>query len=118
MAHYNAQPGVIPPPQTRWIWKIFVYLLVITVVEVFAALPAVRDKFPAPWVFKLFLIGFTLLKAGLIVGAYMHLKDEVKNLILSVVLPFFLIIYLIVLMLIEGSYVSLYRTVIEQILIN
>ncbi len=118
MAHYNAQPGEIPKPQTRWIWKIFVYLLAITLIEVVAALPQVRDKFPAPWVFKSFLIAFTLLKAGLIVGAYMHLKDEVRNLILSVVLPFFLIIYLIVLMLIEGSYVSLMRSVIEQVLVN
>lgn len=118
MAHYTAQPGEIPKPQTKWIWRIFWYLLGITIIEVIAALPSVREKFPAPWVFKSFLITFTLLKAGLIVGAYMHLKDEVRNLILSVVLPFILIIYLIVLILIEGSYVTLYRTLVEQVLIN
>lgn len=118
MAHYNAQPGEIPKPQTKWIWKIFWYLLGITLIEVVLALPAVRSHFPADWVFKTSLISLTLLKAGLIVGAYMHLKDEVRNLILSVVLPFVLIIYLIVLMLIEGSYVTLYRTIVEQVLVN
>lgn len=118
MAHYNTATGEIPKPQTKWIWKVFWILLAITLIEVVAALPDVRDKFPAPWTFKLFLITFTLLKAGFIVGAYMHLKDEVRNLILSVVLPFFLIIYLIVLMLIEGSYVSLMRSVVEQVLVN
>lgn len=117
MAHYNAQPGVIPPPQTKWIWKVFWILLAITIIEVFAALPNIRVHF-GPTFFKIFLISFTLLKAGFIVGAYMHLKDEVRNLILSVILPFFLIIYLIVLMLIEGSYVNLMRSAVEQVLVN
>jgi cytochrome c oxidase subunit IV len=48
----------------------------------------------------------------------MHLKDEVRNLILSVVLPFILIIYLIVLVLIEGNYVTLHRTIVEQLLVQ
>jgi cytochrome c oxidase subunit IV len=118
MAHHQHQAGVIPPPQTKWIWKVFWILLIVTIVEVVIALPNIRSAFPAPWLFKLALIGGTLFKAAYIVGAYMHLKDEVKNLILSVVLPFILIIYLIVLMLIEGSYVTLYRTVVEQILVQ
>lgn len=117
MAHHEHTPGVIPPPRTRWIWNVFWVLLVVTIVEVFAALPSVRVHF-GPTFFKIFLITFTLFKAGFIVGAYMHLKDEVKNLIYSVILPFILIIYLIVLILIEGNYVTLYRTVVEQVLVQ
>ncbi len=118
MAHHTLQPGEIAKPNTRWIWNVFWLLLGVTLIEVVAALPEVRDKFPAPWTFKTFLITFTLIKAGFIVGAYMHLKDEMRNLIVTILLPFFLIIYLIVLVLIEGSYVSIHRTVLELFLMQ
>lgn len=117
MAQHQHQPGVIPKPQTKWIWQVFWLLLIVTLIEVGLAHPDVRTFF-SPLFFKLFIISFTLLKAGFIVAAYMHLKDEVKNLILSVVLPFVLIIYLIVLILIEGNYVTLHRTIIEQLLVQ
>ena len=117
MAHHEHTPGVIPPPRTRWIWNVFWVLLIVTVIEVFAALPNIRVHFGHTF-FKIFLITFTLFKAGFIVGAYMHLKDEVRNLILSVVLPFVLILYLIALILIEGNYVTLHRTIVEQLLVQ
>lgn len=110
-------PGERIKPKTRWIWNIFWVLFIVTIIEVAIALPGPRAAL-GHFAFRVILIFFTLFKAYFIVAYYMHLKDEVKSLIMSVVLPFILIIYLIVLMLVEGSYVTLYRTFIEQVLIR
>ncbi|MGB0776730.1 MAG: cytochrome C oxidase subunit IV family protein [Flavobacteriaceae bacterium] len=94
---------------TALIWKVFGILSVITIIEV--GLGIIKPDF-------LFLTGFlgtsilnwiflilTLVKAYYIVWYFMHLGDEKKNFMTSIVLPVVILIpYLAALLLIEGSY--------------
>ncbi len=48
-------------------------------------------------------IGMTIVKAGYIVGEFMHLSHEVKSLLWSIILPMVFILWLIVAMLYEGN---------------
>ena len=96
------------PKGTWWIWKVFWILLIITTVEV--ALGIVKPSFLMGEVLgtrilnHLFII-MTLVKAAYIVGYFMHLKHERKNLIWSITLPsFVLIIYLVFILLTEANY--------------
>lgn len=119
MAHHAHTPGVIAKPQTRRIWVIFWILLAFTIIEVFIALPNIRHGyFPTDGLFKVTLILFTLAKATCIVAYYMHLGDEVRNLILTITLPFILIVGFIAVIYLEGTYISPLRTLIEQIVIQ
>ncbi len=87
------------------IWKVFFYLLALTALEFFIALvlvhPGVIQKSLAV---NVVYIALTLLKAYYIVAYFMHLKFETFGFIMSVSIVFLFIIYLIVLMLIEGNF--------------
>lgn len=90
------------------IWKVFFILLAITVVEFIIAL-AILPKFPAQrGIGNFFYIILTLLKAYYIVAYFMHLKFEKAALKTSIVVVFVFIIYFIVLMLTEGSYLNIH----------
>ena len=93
------------------IWKVFIFLSVITVVEVILGiykpaalhLTSFLGTSPLNW---LFLI-LTLVKAYGITWYFMHMKDEKKYYRRSVVwTTIFLICYLATLLLIEGSYLN------------
>ncbi len=83
---------------TRTIWITFWILLVVTMLEVGIAFTSVPRAILI-WIF----IALTLVKAYYIVFNFMHLGHERKPLIYSILLPFVLIIYLIVIALYEGS---------------
>jgi cytochrome c oxidase subunit IV len=58
-------------------------------------------------ILKVSFITLTLFKAGYIVMVFMHLGDEKKNMKLTVLVPYFLLIgYLIFICLVEGTYVG------------
>lgn len=92
------------------IWKVFIILSVITIVEV--AFGIFKPDFLFMTQFmgtsllnSLFLI-LTLVKAYYIVWYFMHLGDEKKNFKYSIVLPLVILIpYLATLLIIEGGYV-------------
>ena len=98
---HNLAPGEIAKPNTAWIWKIFGVLVAITAIE---------------FVFVFFMdagtarntifIGLTILKAFFIVAYFMHLKDETKGLIWTILVPTSLLIWLVVALVTEGSYVG------------
>lgn len=87
------------------IWKVFFYLLALTALEFFIALalvhPGVIEK---TLTVNIVYIVLTLMKAYYIIAYFMHLKFETFGFIMSVSIVFLLIIYLIVLMLIEGNF--------------
>jgi cytochrome c oxidase subunit IV len=88
--------------------KTFVILLVITAFEFIVAFGK------EPWGLNhlfvvIFFITLTLVKAFYIVADFMHLRSEVKTLILAIVLPLMFIIWFIVSMLYEGHAVLLAR---------
>jgi len=90
------------------IWRVFAYLLIITIVEFIIAL-LLKPKYGlSDGVTNFTYIILTLLKAFYIVAYFMHLRFEKYALITSIVISFVFIIYFIVLMLTEGSYLHMH----------
>ncbi len=95
---------------TKRIWTVFGILSVITIVEVaFGILkPDVlfrNDLFRLSILNWIFII-LTIVKAYYIMWAFMHLEGEKASLRWSIVAPLvFLIIYLVFILLVEGTYV-------------
>ena len=91
------------------IWGVLVFLSIVTAVEV--ALGIIKPSFLLTpvlgmkglnWVF----IILTLVKAYYIAWDFMHLRDEKASLRRTIVwTPFFLVSYLVVLLLIEATYI-------------
>lgn len=95
---------------TKLIWKVFIILSVVTTVEV--ALGIVKpdslhlSNLLGTSILNIIFILLTLVKAYYITWFFMHMVDEKKGLRRAVVwTAIFLIIYLVTLILIEGSYI-------------
>lgn len=73
------------------IWKIALYMLVITGIEYVFAF-----TMDAGMLRTVIFVTLTLLKAFYIVSEFMHLGHEVKGLIMSILLPMIFIVWLIV----------------------
>jgi cytochrome c oxidase subunit IV len=102
--HFKVEKGVIPPANTKWIWKVFWIMLIITLVELVVGFQAETWKL-GPLFLKVFFISLTIVKAYYIVFAFMHLKDENRSLRATILYPFLmLIIYLVFIALTEGVY--------------
>ena len=87
------------PTAKKIIWRTFWILLVATIVEVaIAFIPMHKDLLQ--WIF----VALTIFKSAYIVGVFMHLGKEKKSLQYTILLPFFLIVYIIAICLIEGVY--------------
>ena len=100
-SHHDPQatPAVIPPAQTKAIWRTFVILCVLTAIEfafAFAMEPSMLRN-------SIFII-LTIFKAFFIVAEFMHLKHETKSLIWSVMIPTALLVWLLIALLTEGTY--------------
>ena len=99
-----------PSPSTKRIWKTFWVLLGITIIEL--GLGFIMYAFPdLPTWLVLFLKGtiiiLSLAKAFYIVSIFMHLGDEIKNMIMTIVVPLMLFVWFIGAFLWDGNY---YRT--------
>ena len=116
--HLHSASDPIPAPKTAWIWKIFWYLLAITVVEVGLAFANYELHFVSKQVLKYLFIGMTLLKAYYIIFSYMHLKDEKKGFQLTLGFLLLLLIYFVTLMMIEGLYQENVRLIFPSYLIS
>jgi len=87
-----------------------VYLKVWVLLFVLSAMSYLVDYFEVQVLLKRFLItAFALLKAGLIVSIFMHLRFERLSLIYAILLPPLLILALAGIMAAEGGYVSWLR---------
>ncbi len=94
MAHLTYDESV------KTVWKTTAILSFVTVVEVVGVL-----AYPEGWsdyIIRFFVISMSLLKAFYIVGVFMHLKYEVKNLILTVLIPVTILFWAIATFLWEG----------------
>mgnify|MGYP000104900247 FL=1 len=103
VSHHSEEEG---KKMRKTIWVIFWVLLAVTTVEV--SLGLVWKEMGLAWNFvKITFLVLTLVKAYYIVAYYMHLKHEYKNFIYMVALPYIvLIVYLIVMLLVEGVYIN------------
>ena len=90
------------------IWGVFFYLLGITAIEFFIALYLIPHGFVSRGIGNFAYILLTLLKAFYIVAYFMHLKFEKFAFKTGIVVAFIFIIYFIVLMLTEGSYLHVH----------
>ncbi len=108
--HIENTADVRIKPQTGKLWRVFWILLIVTAIEFIIAFAISSDSSAGKW-FKIgtFII-LTFVKSYFIVGTFMHLKDEVKTLILTIVLPVIFVIWLLIaLVLLEGNYIGTVR---------
>jgi cytochrome c oxidase subunit 4 len=97
-------PGEIAKPNTGWIWKTFWVLVAITALE-FAIAFTLTSPGWRTFRNSIFIV-LTILKAFFIVGEFMHLKHEVKSLIWTILIPTSLLVWLVVALVTEGSFIG------------
>jgi cytochrome c oxidase subunit IV len=86
------------------IWKVAGILLFLTLIEFVFAFTMERGML----LYAIF-IGLTLVKAGYIMMEFMHLKDEAKVLIWSIMLPLIFLVWLVLALMREGADIFLLR---------
>lgn len=86
---------------TKEIWKIFIWLTVITVLDIILYFMMPADMFR-----NIIFVVFGIVKAYLIVGYFMHMKHERVSLALSILVPVLFIVGLIMGLLYEGNFWS------------
>jgi len=99
-----------PAEGTGRIWKIFWLLSAITVVELALGFGLAKDWYGDPETSHtaiLFVKGviciLSLAKAFYIVSVFMHLGDEIRNLIMTIVVPLCLFVWFIIAFLWDGN---------------
>lgn len=90
---------------TKRIWRTFWVLLIITAIELGLGLAmyALHMGAAMTWVTKIVIIVLTLAKAFYIVSIFMHLGDEIRNLIVTIVVPLLLFVWFIIAFLWDGD---------------
>jgi len=102
MAHHTDVNSAESKAQVKKIWKIFWILLVITVSEVVMGM-FFSHNLPRGLVNFMFLV-LTIVKAGYIVAHFMHLGDELKDFIVTVLVPLVLFVWFIIAFLADGGF--------------
>ena len=102
MQHHGDMNSPESKKQIGRIWKVFWVLLVITIVEVILGM-FFSHQMPKALV-AFFFLALTLLKAGYIVAIFMHLGDEIKSFLITVMIPLTLFIWFIIAFLADGGF--------------
>lgn len=102
MQHHADIKSAESVAQVKRLWKVFWILLVITIAEVIMGM-YFSHQLPKALV-AFFFLALTLLKAGYIVSVFMHLGDEFKGFIVTVLIPLFLFIWFIIAFLADGGF--------------
>ncbi|HRN92046.1 MAG TPA: cytochrome C oxidase subunit IV family protein [Ferruginibacter sp.] len=112
MSHQPISPEITFVPEhggTKRIWKTFWLLTVVTIVELGLGLAIYNiHEGPEPnanlvLFFKGLMCILTLAKAWYIVAVFMHLGDELRSFVLSVVVPLLLLVWFIIAFLWDGD---------------
>ena len=113
MAHHSEEAGAV---KRKKLWKVFWYMLGITIFELVVGF---NNEHFSRLFLMFFFIGFTVIKAGFIVLAFMHLGDEKKAMKWVILAPFSMfIIYLVYIVTTEGSYCMNFRTKMDSKIIE
>jgi len=102
LAHHSDIESTESKNQVKKIWKVFWVLLVITVAEVILGM-FFSHSMPKALVNFIFL-ALTILKAGYIVSIFMHLGDEWRGFIATVLIPLVLFVWFIIAFLADGFF--------------
>jgi cytochrome c oxidase subunit IV len=95
-----------PSGSTKRIWKVFWILLIITMVELGLGLSLYALSLPEGLrmhLIKGVIIVLSLAKAYYIVSVFMHLGDEIRNMIMTIVVPLTLFIWFILAFIYDGN---------------
>ncbi|HMH20466.1 MAG TPA: cytochrome C oxidase subunit IV family protein [Puia sp.] len=92
-----------PEFSTKPIWRTFWILLGITLVELILATIHLKTGFPPKYVLNGMYLILTLSKAFYIIAEFMHLRHEIKNLIMTIAVPALLFVWFIVAFLWDGN---------------
>ena len=107
MAHHSQEPQVtvLPPDKEKIkkLWTVAGILGAVTAVEFVIAFTMLHG----PAKTAIFVI-LTIVKAGYIVGEFMHLRYEVKLLFWSILVPILFIIWMLVAFVYEGMQMPVY----------
>ena len=110
MEHQPVSPEVTfqhaPSDNVKRIWKTFWVLLIITIIELGLWLTLYALNLPDDlrrMLIKGTLIILSLTKAYYIVSVFMHLGDEIRNLIMTIVVPLMLFIWFITAFILDGN---------------
>jgi cytochrome c oxidase subunit 4 len=90
--------------QISRIWKITLYLTLITLVELAGGFYEYFNPGTSRILMITFFFFFTLWKAYLIVKVFMHLGDEVKTFINTIVIPLLIFVWFIIAFLADADY--------------
>ena len=89
---------------TKEIWRTFWILLILTLVELVLGYWMIGIESPGQRLaIKVTIIILMLAKAFYIVAYFMHLKAEVKNLVMTIIIPLIFLVWGIVAFLYEGN---------------
>jgi cytochrome c oxidase subunit 4 len=111
MSDLNIIPDPLAPPHqednhegmsTRTIWRVFWWLLAITIVEVVWGMK-VSHTISEKWINAIFFLSMTFAKAAIIVAYFMHLRYELKYLIRSVCIPLLLFVWFVIAFCVDGT---------------
>jgi cytochrome c oxidase subunit IV len=102
---HGAETGEVrgKDPIVKSLMRVFWILLVITLVEIAMAFLHYFTHFPPRMLLNAIFIGLTIVKAFYIIGEFMHLRHEVRNLILTFLIPLILLVWAIIAFMWDGS---------------
>jgi len=108
MAHAEetSHVTVLPPnkEKIKKLWTVALYLGIITAIEFVIAFTMSHGSF------KTFIfVALTIVKAGYIVGEFMHLRYETKVLFWSILIPIIFIAWMLVAFVYEGMAIGAVR---------
>jgi cytochrome c oxidase subunit IV len=92
-----------PEFSTKPIWRTFWILLGITMVELILATIHLKTEFPPKYVLNGIYLILTCAKAFYIIAEFMHLRHEIKNLIMTIAIPALLFVWFIIAFLWDGN---------------
>ena len=85
------------------IWRTFWILLGITMVELVLATIHLKTGFPNKYVLNGIYLILTCSKAFYIIAEFMHLRHEIKNMIMTIAVPALLFVWFIIAFLWDGN---------------
>ncbi len=88
---------------TKPIWRTFWILLGITMVELILATIHLKTGFPNKYVLNGMYLILTCAKAFYIIAEFMHLRHEIKNMIMTIAVPALLFVWFIIAFLWDGG---------------
>ena len=99
----NVQVVVIPPDKAKikQLWTVAGILGLVTAVEFVIAFTMHHGPLKTA-----IFVGLTIVKAGYIVGEFMHLRYEVKVLFWSILIPMIFVAWMLVAFVYEGSAIA------------